>query len=46
MYLPPHFAETDETAIAEIIDAAPLAAVVAGAFGGGGGGGGHGGIRR
>ena len=29
MYLPPHFAETDETAIAEIIDAAPLACVVA-----------------
>lgn len=29
MYLPPHFAETDETAIAGIIEAAPLACVVA-----------------
>ncbi len=29
MYLPPHFAETDPGAIAEIIDAAPLACVVA-----------------
>lgn len=34
MYLPPHFAETDETAIAEIIDAAPLACVVAQTEGG------------
>lgn len=29
MYLPPHFAETDAAAIAEIIEAAPLACVVA-----------------
>lgn len=29
MYLPPHFAETDPGAIADIIEAAPLACVVA-----------------